>query len=388
MKNKDLDVRIYTPKNSNGLYYVYLYDKVDQKIIQKYYKGINSDPDPEERLSAAEDMQKAILLKLKAGWEPRVKKNALPQFVPKEIIITEALNDALITMRLRLKKKTVQCYTSTAGFIKEVLKEFGWSKNYLSEFETVHIEKILSRIAEQRNWTNNEYNKNITYTKAIFTELVRSKYIKANPAHGIYSRKKESRNGYETLTPQEQTTVINHFRKIRPNFAVWLKTLYHTGIRPGELRVAKCSTINMEEGYIKLSDDTTKTSDARKVYFPDDLRQDLERFDLSNPDAFIFGQHKKGSNDHPDDFKPSIYCPGMNAANKIWKQEVIDTLGIAKKMYSNKHKKASDIIKNGGSLEAVQRAFGHSRRTTTEIYAKILKDLQLQEFKEKSTDFK
>ncbi|STC98751.1 site-specific integrase [Chryseobacterium carnipullorum] len=57
-------------------------------------------------------------------------------------------------------------------------------------------------------------------------------------------------------------------------------------------------------------------------------------------------------------------------------------------MYSNKHQKANHTILDGGSIEAVQRAFGHSSKITTEMYAKILQVIQLEEFKDKAREYK
>lgn len=62
MESNNLDVKIYIPAKPGDMYYVYIYDKSTQKIINKFYKGINKDPDPEERLSACEDMQKVKVI--------------------------------------------------------------------------------------------------------------------------------------------------------------------------------------------------------------------------------------------------------------------------------------------------------------------------------------
>ena len=40
---KNFEVRIYSPENLNERWYVYIYNTINQKVIQKFYKGINSD---------------------------------------------------------------------------------------------------------------------------------------------------------------------------------------------------------------------------------------------------------------------------------------------------------------------------------------------------------
>lgn len=385
---------MHIPKDEKGMFYAYLYDKEGQKIIQKYYKGLNIPGKPfEERLSSTEEMFDALKIKLKAGWAPKVKRAKLPQFVAPELLISEALHISTENMKKRLKRKTVMGYEGTARFFIEEIKEMKWQASYLSEFEKFHIETLLQSIAKKRGWKNNEYNKNLVYIKAVFSELCsRLNYIKVNPAKGIPTRKENARIPYQRMTPQEQTAVINHFRMVLPNFNVWLKTLYHTGIRPAELREMRCSMIELDpkgnEDFFKLPAEITKTDTDRTVPIPGDLKKDLLKFDLSNPDHYLFGNHAEVSRSRIKNFKPSPFMIGTNAANTIWKSEVIDKLGINKKMYSNKHKKASDIIESGGSLEAIQRAFGHQTKITTEIYAQILSVLELQEFKDKAQDFK
>lgn len=40
----------------------------------------------------------------------------------------------------------------------------------------------------------------------------------------------------------------------------------------------------------------------------------------------------------------------MNIFNNIWREEVIKSLGINKKQYSNKHQKTSHILLDGESI--------------------------------------
>lgn len=393
MENKHLEPRMHIPKEK-GMFYVYLYDTKEQKIIQKYYKGLN-DPKKifEEKLSDTEAMYDALKIQLKSGWVPKFKRPTLPKFIAPEILIGQALNQATENMKKRLKRKTVMGYEGMVRFFIEELKVQKWESFYLSEFEKFHIETMMENISSKRGWQNNEYNKNLVYIKAVFTELcTRLNYIKGNPVKGIPNKKKKARNPYVRLTPEEQTIVINHFRMVLPNFCTWLKTLYHTGIRPAELREMKCSMVEIdshgENDFFKLPAEITKTDIDRKVPIPADLKKDLLKFDLSNSDNFLFGKHAKQSRFNKLNFQPSQFMLGTNAANDIWKKEIIDKLGIKKYMYSNKHKKASDIIEAGGSLEAIQRAFGHQTKITTEIYAQILEVLEMQEFKDKAIDFK
>ncbi|MBV6879634.1 hypothetical protein KVY03_07245 [Epilithonimonas sp. FP105] len=100
---ENLEAKIHIPKKRDGGYYVYIYDSSSHKIIQKYYKGINVDPDPEERLYAAQDLQKALMIKLKSGWIPNVGKDLI-----KPTTITIAFNEAIQRLDGKVSKNTDQ----------------------------------------------------------------------------------------------------------------------------------------------------------------------------------------------------------------------------------------------------------------------------------------
>jgi hypothetical protein len=83
------------------------------------------------------------------------------------------------------EKKMVQCYACTSRFLIKEIKFQKWGKTYLSKYQNTHVEKLIEAVSNDREWSNNEYNKNFVYVKAIFSELVKLKYIKVNPAKQI-----------------------------------------------------------------------------------------------------------------------------------------------------------------------------------------------------------
>ncbi|MYY27920.1 hypothetical protein EH154_02485 [Elizabethkingia anophelis] len=55
-----------------------------------------------------------------------------------------------------------------------------------------------------------------------------------------------------------------------------------------------------------------------------------------------------------------------------------------KKKYAGKHKGAYDKLRNGVPLQTVQKVFGHSKPTTTDIYGQIMEDRMFGEVKKKA----
>ncbi|MBV8326628.1 hypothetical protein [Chryseobacterium sp.] len=64
----------------------------------------------------------------------------------------------------------------------------------------------------------------------------------------VGSLKKDKKRPYIPLIPEEPTKVVDHFNNYLPNYNVWLKTLYYTGLRPKELRLMKCSMVILGVG--------------------------------------------------------------------------------------------------------------------------------------------
>ena len=385
----NLEVKIYTPENG-GDFYVYLYDTETQKVIKKFYKGINIYPNPEERLSAAQDLAKAVGIRLRGGWAPK-KKSLLPDLEIQQLTIGEAFNKGLELAKSKVKPRTYANYSCLVRFINKDVLAKKWDKEPLSDLQAHHVEEILLSIKKERKWTNKEYNRRRITLHSLFSSLKDKHFIKDNFINKVPTLKSEKVNPYIPLTPEEQTKVVDHFKTFLPNYNVWLKLLYHTGLRPAEARFLKCSMVQLNGGdndLLVLPEEIIKTARKRIIPVPEDLKKDLLKFDLSNPDHYLFGRWKSHGWYTHDDFKPSPNVLGINSGGHVWRLEVIGKLGIQKKLYATKHKKANDSIQDGVSLEAVQKLFGHSTSITTEIYAQILELTNFRAIKDKARDFK
>lgn len=385
----NLEVKIYTPKKKDGDFYIYLYDTESQEVIKKIYRGINIYPEHTDRLSAAEDLAKVVESRLRAGWTPK-KKSVLPTLIIESLTIGQACDKALLLLKEKLSPGTYDNYRCVTGFFNKEIKSQRWDKEPLTELEPHHVETILLNLKKEHNWTNKEYNRKRIILQSMFKVLVKKFYIKDDVVAKSPTLIGEKIQPYIPLTPKEQTIVINHFKKILPNYNIWLKALYHTGIRPGELRFLKCSMVRLNGGdddLLIMPEELIKTDRKRVVPIPEDLKKDLLKFDLSNPDHYVFGRWKRWGGYNHGDFKPGPEKLAINTASHIWKKEVIDKLGIQKNMYSNKHKKANDSIEDGVSIEAVQKLFGHSSPITTEIYAQILELVNFRKIKDKARDY-
>lgn len=365
MKNRFTIPKVKTyPLESDKDWYVWFRFNGGYPIRIK--EGINKISNYEERLQEANLIAEILHDKLQKGWDPRAyRKATLPEPYQNELLIPGAYTLALdLIEKSNLEEKTKQTYRSHSSLFLNSVKKLKWDKFRFVDLETYHFTMIIEDIVKQKSATNVYFNKQIAICKAYCKILKINFIIKENKAHGI-PKKKYKPKEKNLLSSEQQTSVIEHFKNINPNFNVYLKTLYHLAVRPKELRLLQCFMIKMvirenkEFLYFDLPEEITKNKKNSKILIPSDLKTDLKNFDLSNPEWYIFGKN----------FEPSEKIQPINNANKLWKNEVKDKLGIDSNLYYLKSKSSNDKLRNGMPKEAVKIINRHSSDEITEIYA-------------------
>ncbi|QIY92256.1 site-specific integrase [Chryseobacterium gallinarum] len=369
---KNFEVKIYIPSNSEDRWYVYVYDNLSKKIVHKTYKGINSEPDLFKRELICKSFKKALEVELDNGWTPiKVKNKAkpLPQPYQNDITIIAAYKKALeFLQNTKREKKTKSDYKTHKKFFLEAVEKLEWNDNLFSELDQYHFNLILNKMCELRKCGEVYFNKHLNLCKSFNTILVDNFIIKESKVHGL-SEKDYTAPDKRLITPEEQTKIIKHFRNICPQFITKLKVLYHLDLRPKEIRLLKVGMIDQEKWYFKLPGEITKNDKDSIVLIPDDLKKDLIKLDLSNPEYYLFGIEKIRSRDRDKIFKPSPFQISKNAGNNLWRKEVKIGLGIDSDMYSLKKKNNNDKLERGWSIEEVKEVNRHSSIEMTKIYA-------------------
>ena len=305
--------------------------------------------------------------RLKKGWIP-VKKKTLPQPEDVGYNIVQAFDFAFEIFDKKLALKTCQDYNSIYRAIKTEIINLGWQNHNINEFETYHIKLLLEATKQAKNWSNIRYNKGSNVIRSVFTVLKKEFIVKTNPAQGLEYLEEEESEFIDLVTDKEQTKIINHFKMVCPNFNIFLKIIYQCGIRPNEIRQIKCSMIDLDKRIFILPISITKKR-GRKVPISEDLKADLLKFDLSEPENYLFGISSPYCRRKNKLFVVSPHQLSINVAGNMWRENVRDILGIHKKMYWFKHKGANDKEENGMELKTVGSIFGHSSEKITEIYA-------------------
>lgn len=353
----------------------------------KFRKNVNRDyPDLKEREKQFKFLIEALKIKLRQGWLPSGDKPTylLDELPTKSMTLLEAIDFGMA--KKFIKKKTRQDYDCTARFVKDAIIRLRWERLPVAETKRQHIKILMENIREHRNWSANAYNKNLGYLQGILKPLVKWFIIESNPAHDQETYTVVGKEDRKTATPEEQRKIKALLRRVHFNYYRFIKTLFHTGIRPEELTEAQIKNIDLNRRLIRLDWDDTKTNKNRIVPIPRELYEMLCGMDLhQHPrDFYLFGTFKPAGKRYQKGYPEFIPAPNKmvrSRSTRLWKHYVKDGLGIDVDQYAEKHSGANAAIKAGISQAAIKRKFGHESMLTTEVYMTDLQELLFDEIR-------
>lgn len=359
------------------------------KVLFRYKYGINYINNYKKREVEANLLRDALYQKLKEGWNPQVPDPIQQQ---SNLTFIEALDFALEKKTPNIGKKTISGYKGTINFIKTSTALVSLNKLPIVETKRAHIKLIMEKAKEERNWTNNAYNKHLNHLKAILSELIQWDIIESNPAHKINNLEVTESNANTPASVQEIETIKTELETKHPDFYTFLITIFHTGIRPEEILKIKLEMVNLKKSEIILPAEITKTKRKRIVPINQYLMVHYKKmnFDRLPKDYYLFGSFRvsgKGNIGKHKDFIPGPTHINRDTATKRWEKIVKKGLGIQMNMYALKHHGANMKILAGLELDSLRELYGHSSKLMTEKYAKVVKEVHRKNILENSPEF-
>lgn len=374
-------------KAANGVWYVYFRYNGQ---LKKFKKGINYIQDLAKREIEAEALVKALHLKLKTGWNPNTPEL---DFTQPSYTFLQALQFAFDKKKPNLAPKTISDYNCTVNFITDATIQLGLKAMPINEIKRTHIKLILERASKNRSWTNKAYNKHLNHLKAVLSELIQWDVIDFNPAHKILNLPVEETDANIPATLKQHKIIKETLEKYHPNYHQFIKTEYHTGMRPKEILQIQISMINMFKQEIILQPKNTKGKKRKRIVpinnhlLKDFLNMNLE---IYPPNFYLFGSHRvpgAGNIGKHEDFIPGPTPIKRDTATRRWQTIVKKGLGIEVNQYSEKHRGADAKILAGMPMDALRELYGHTSKLTTEIYAKAVREVYRKQIMENSPDY-
>jgi integrase len=149
--------------------------------------------------------------------------------------------------------------------------------------------------------------------KRIYNLALREEMVLKNPCWKV-SLLRENNERDRVLSADELARLIAEL----PEYAARVVYVgYYTGMRKGEILNLTWNRVNMGEGYIDLEPEDTKTSEPRRIYFNDLLREIFEKAATvrSLRNNFVFTRHGVPMKDFTIAFRNALRRAGING---VW----------------------------------------------------------------------
>jgi len=279
--------------------------------------------------------------------------------------VVAAVEQALKIRLIGITGRSVSSYSSIVRRFTEFLTENGQAGISVQGFTTVHYYEYLFHKGKLGHGNKNTNETNI-FLRSIF-EIIRTKLKMRpdNPLDGIDKLPEAESQKFQPLTAEELKIVVPALIEYNPRFYLFCKFIPDEYIRPHHIARLKSGFINYSTDEISLSGDSTKSKRVTAKQLMGDLKKLLLEMGCNKVPAnhYLFSnlQFEPG---------PKLYPSLSNRASEIWKEVIIDKLGINKQMYGLKYTSAQYFVNNNANIDVyyLRQQMEHSSARQTEIY--------------------
>lgn len=262
-------------------------------------------------------------------------------------------------------ESTLQSYSRDIRQLLGYLSETG-----VNDFSGVNTE-LLQRYVDylhRKGKSSSTLSRCVASTRCFFQYLITEGAVTANPASSLKVLR-EKRSLPEILTNEEielllEQPVCRDFKGYRDK--AMLEILYATGIRVSELITLKVRDISLEIGVLYCRSEEKMRIipiyDEALRAVAEYIRQARGIFSMDRPDSPLF-VNLSGN---------PLTRQGFWKIIKIYAEQA----GIAKDItpHTLRHSFAENLLENGADLRSVQEILGHADISSTQVYAKILRN--------------
>ncbi len=237
-----------------------------------------------------------------------------------------------------------------------------------------HLEAYRLRLAEHRVRGDRGYSVStlclkVRAVRRLFEYLEAMNRILVNPAETFKEPKKETRLPRVVLTAKETRRILN-----APNLSLeigvrdraMLEVFYSTGIRLGELRRLTLFDCDLQGGLLRVN----KGKGAKDRVIP--LGRHAVKF-LKTYLAKVRPHYTRGKRAERCLFVGRLGVPLSQQAVQKTVRKYARAAGMRKNVtpHTFRHTFATDMVRNGADITAVQRMLGHANLSVTQLYAHV-----------------
>lgn len=249
--------------------------------------------------------------------------------------------------------------------LKALIKRFG--KLRLCEITPKEIEKFKRERAAEKTKLGKQrskatVNRDIAVLSAVFKLAIEFGELKKNPVRNVkYYSPKELPTRDRVLSETEEAILFEHIRG-DVKFSNQIEILLYTGMRRGELFKIEWRDIDLENGFITLRKEITKTSKSRIIPM------------LSNVKAIFENLSRQAGDFYPN----ATIFPGANSRATTFSNHFTDVCRELKfeglTVHSLRHTFSTRAAECNIGAFAQKALLGHSKLAMTDRYTHLSKE--------------
>lgn len=300
-----------------------------------------------------------------------------------ETTVEQARQDFLLNIRTRkLSRHTYRAYASDL----RDFERFAGSERTAQSCDKPFLEEYIRHLLEERKLKETSVKRRIACLRLLFNWLEDEERLERNPFHRLRTRIKLPKRLPRTLTeaeirallvqPARELGILNGggYRLdslprrlhdddfVRFGTLVAIELLFATGIRVGELVRIETTDIDLKTGIIEIYG---KGDRQRRVFLPDQATTRLL-------DQYLAVRKKR----IPQTKKLLIQAQGQPVSTahvRHWLRQAAEKAGITRRITPHmlRHTAATQLLKAGIDIRAVQRVLGHASILTTQLYTEV-----------------
>lgn len=308
----------------------------------------------EARYKKAIEIKNNINSDLKSGYSPF-------DAAERKTLLMDAIDLMVKIKKKTCEPKTHSSYKSMCGKFKAWLQERKLHRLYPDEFTEAAAYDFLDGLLTVKDLSNCTRNCYLMCMKTIFNDLRRRKYFKISVWMDI-KKLKVTPPDLVLYDEAERNLVRSELPKLHYSLYCVSLLIYNCFLRPAEIMRLKIKDFDFVNNCILVQARISKNKKLHYVSMPGSLVETLLKIDLNGLDKsmFLFSNHHA--------LTPSFKKTASTRISEVWKEIVIDGLGVQKHIYDLKHNGNSAASESGINARQIQLQNRHHSLEQTQQY--------------------
>lgn len=293
-------------------------DKRTGKYVIQYKVGYRYSPDPKkpgelkrrikyktEVAGKSARLAKKLLARREAEWSHQSLDDGK---TPRNRYTFAELVEWYLDLPVVRQKKTYNLDVDGCRYLMDYFGDIKADMIKPSMVESFQYEMSRTRHRQGKTYANATINRTITVLRRIYNLAIREDMVDKNPCWKVARLPEKARD--RVLSTEEFERLL---AELIPRAKPIVMMAYHTGMRRGEILNLTWDRVNLAEGYIDLKAEDTKTSEPRRIYMNQVVREIIREAGRVRSLAhdFVFTDRGKRIKTISDGFKSAVKRAGL-----------------------------------------------------------------------------